>query len=274
MKFLDLNHASPVRRSVEKRYLRLILSFIPDRHIPKFVPIYCKLMSLKYIGDQVTCPCCNGHFRNFMTITQNQWDRACPKCLSHSRHRLMSLYLKNRTNIFSNNLKVLHIAPEYALYRTLRSSSNLEYISADLDSSLAMVKMDITSIQFEDNTFDVIICSHVLEHVLDDQKAMRELFRVLKPGGWAILQSPIDLTRDTTFEDPKIVSPDDREKAFGQSDHVRIYGCDYKDRLEAAGLIVKIDNYVTTLGINMVKKYGLQENEDIYFCTKEEQNIV
>lgn len=273
MKFLDLNSASPIRRYVGKRYLRLILSFIPDRYVPKFIPIYGKLMSLIYTGDQVICPCCNGHFRDFMSITKGQWDQ-CPKCLSFERNRLLSLYLKNRTNIFSDKLKVLHIAPEYSLYKTLRSSSNLEYISADLDSSLAMVKMDITSIQFEDNTFDVVLCSHVLEHVLDDQKAMRELFRVLKPGGWAILQSPLDPTRDKTFEDFNIVSPDDREKAFGQSDHVRIYGRDYKDRLEAAGFTVKIDDYVTGLGIDTVKKYGLHENEDIYFCTKEEQKVV
>lgn len=274
MKFLDLNYASPTKRYVEKRYLRLILTFIPDRHVLRFVPIYGKLMSLKYAGNQVICPCCNGHFRNFMSLSKSHYDQICPKCLSFSRHRLISLYLKNKTNIFSDSLKVLHIAPEYFLYKTLRSSPHLEYISADLDSSLAMVKMDITSIQFEDNTFDVVLCSHVLEHIIDDQKAMRELFRVLKPGGWAILQSPIDLRRDKTFEDFNIVSPDDREKAFWQSDHVRLYGRDYKDRLEAAGFTVKIDDYVKTLGIDMVKKYGLQEGEDIYFCIKEEQKVV
>lgn len=128
--------------------------------------------------------------------------------------------------------------------------------------------MDITRIQFEDNTFDVILCSHVLEHVLDDQTAMSELFRVLKPGGWAILQSPIDFKRDKTFEDPDIVLPDDREKAFGLPDHVRIYGRDYEDRLKNVGFSVKMDDYVRTLGIDMVKKYGLPEDEEICFCVK------
>jgi predicted SAM-dependent methyltransferase len=183
----------------------------------------------------------------------------------------MLLYLRNRTNIFSDNLKVLHIAPEYSITKILGSRTNLEYVSADLVSSLAIFKMDITSIQFEDNVFDVILCSHVLEHIVDDQKAMGELFRVLKPGGWALVQSPVDLNRDKTFEDFNIVSPDDREKAFGLSDHVRVYGRDYKDKLEAAGFTVKIDDYVTTLGIDIVGKYGLHEDEDIYFCTKREQ---
>jgi SAM-dependent methyltransferase len=186
----------------------------------------------------------------------------------------MLLYLRNRTDIFSDNLKVLHIAPEYSLSKILGPRPNLEYVSADLDSPLAMVKMDITNIQFEDNRFDVVLCSHVLEHIVDDQKAMRELFRVLKPGGWVLIQSPIDLTRDKTFEDFTIVSPDGREKAFGLSGHVRVYGRDYKDKLEAVGFTVKIDDYVTTLDIDIVRKCGLDAREDIYFCTKGESKTL
>jgi predicted SAM-dependent methyltransferase len=146
--------------------------------------------------------------------------------------------------------------------------SNLDYVSADINSPLAMVKMDITNIPCEDNSFDTILCSHVLEHVMDDQKAMRELFRVLKPEGWAILQVPIDCERDKTFEDPNIVSPEDREKFFGLSDHVRVYGLDYKDRLEKAGFKVKVDHYVKNLGDDMVEKHRLWRGEDIYFCTE------
>ncbi len=145
---------------------------------------------------------------------------------------------------------------------------NLDYISADLDSPLAMVKMDITNILYEDNSFDVILCSHVLEHVVDDQKAMRELFRVLKPGGWAILGSPMDLNRDKTFEDPNIVSPEDQIRTFGYPGHVRIYGRDYKERLEKAGFAVRVDSYVRELSPDTIKKYGLMREEDIYVCTK------
>lgn len=145
---------------------------------------------------------------------------------------------------------------------------NLDYISADLDSPLAMVKMDITNILFENNSFDVILCSHVLEHIIDDNKAMRELFRVLKPGGWAILQTPIDLKLDKTFEDHSIVSPEERERFFGQSDHVRIYGRDYVNRLLKAGFEVTVESYPKDLSPNIIKKHVLSENEDIFFCTK------
>jgi len=127
--------------------------------------------------------------------------------------------------------------------------------------------MDITNIPYKDHSFDVVLCNHVLEHVVDDQKAMRELFRVLTPGGWAILNSPIDPRRAKTFEDPNITSPQDRERAFGQQDHVRIYGCDYRERLEKAGFKVKLDNYIRDLSIDLVEKYGLK-GEKVYFCTK------
>ena len=145
--------------------------------------------------------------------------------------------------------------------------SNLDYISVDLNSPLAMVKMDITNILYEDNTFDVILCSHVLEHIIDDRKAIRELFRVLKPGGWAILQVPLSNENDKTLEEPSIISPRDRERIFGQKDHVRIYGRDYKDRLEKAGFTVKVDGYVRELGDDKIKKHGLSEDQEIYFCT-------
>ena len=143
----------------------------------------------------------------------------------------------------------------------------LSYVTADLSSSLANIRMDITDIPYKDESFDVVLCNHVLEHVVEDQKAMRELFRVLTQGGWAILNSPTDPRRAKTFEDPNITSPQDRERAFGQEDHVRIYGGDYKERLKKAGFKVTVDNYVKDLDIDIVKKYGLKD-EDIYFCAK------
>ena len=178
------------------------------------------------------------------------------------------MYLRDRTNLFSDNIKVLHFAPEYIFQKILLSLPNLDYISADLDSSLAMVKMDITNIPYEDNSFDVILCSHVLENVMNDQKAMKNLFRILKPGGWAILQSPIDYKRNKTFEDSSIALPEDRERVFGQRDQVRIYGLDYKERLEKEGFTVKVDSYVKELKLDIIQKYGLMKEEDIYFCTK------
>ena len=143
----------------------------------------------------------------------------------------------------------------------------LDYITADLSSPRASTKADITNIPCKDNSFDVVLCNHVLEHVADDQKAMREIRRVLSPDGWAILQTPIDSRRSTTFEDPTIVSPEAREQAFGQHNHVRVYGRDYKERLEKAGFTVNVDRYFKELGPDLARKYGLQD-EEIYFCTK------
>jgi ubiquinone/menaquinone biosynthesis C-methylase UbiE len=143
----------------------------------------------------------------------------------------------------------------------------LDYITADLSSSLASTKADIMNIPYKDNSFDIVLCNHVLEHVEDDQKAMRELRRVLSPGGWAILQSPIDTRLAQTFEDPTIVSPEERERAFGQHNHVRMYGRDYRERLENAGFTVKVDSYSKELGPDVARKYGLLD-EEIYFCTK------
>ncbi|MFC2040933.1 class I SAM-dependent methyltransferase [Chloroflexota bacterium] len=251
-------------------YLKILVkAIIPKKHHGTMLRMYFRLRAVLYIGNQVTCPCCDGHFRKFLPFgVEQRPDAQCPNCESMERHRLIWLYLKNRTNLFSDNLRVLHFAPEYIIERNLRCLPNLDYVSADLDLALAMVEMDITNIHYDENSFDVILCSHVLEHVADDEKAMRELLRVLKPGGWAILQSPIDLKRDRTFEDPKVVLPEDRKRLFGEQAHVRRYGRDYKDRLEQAGFEVKMDSYVRNLDINMIRKYGLKKDEDIYFCTK------
>lgn len=225
------------------------------------------VFSLFLYGHSFTCPICGGHFRKFLTVGVNPRPNAqCPRCGSLERHRLLWLYLKNETNLFVDSLRLLEIAPMDCLQRKFRAMSNLSYISVDLESPIAMLKMDITDMRFPDNYFDCIICYHVLEHVLDDRRAMKEMFRVLKPGGWAIIQVPI--LRDKTFEDPSVTAPKDRERIFGQCDHVRIYGLDYKDRLESVGFSVNVDGYVKRLGDDVVRKYGLIKDEDIYFCSK------
>ncbi|MCT7983620.1 methyltransferase domain-containing protein [Laspinema sp. A4] len=247
-----------------------IKSIIPNQYLPAAISSYYTIRSLAYLGNNFICPCCGGHFRRFLPYNKNQPDanNVCPRCGSFERHRLLWLYLKNKTNIFEKNLKILHCSPEYFLQKQLISNQNLQYIGADLDSPLANVKMDLTKIQYDDNYFDVILCNHVLEHIPNDIQAMKELFRVLKPGGWAILQVPIDPTLEKTFEDPNIISPQDRERLFGQSDHVRMYGRDYKNRLEDAGFTVKVDKYIDELSDNLIQKYGLLSNEYIYFGSK------
>jgi SAM-dependent methyltransferase len=217
------------------------------------------------------CPCCGGHFRTFLPSARGKRPNTmCPRCLSLERHRLYWMFLKDRTNFFTLGLKVLHFAPELCLYAAFRKQANLDYVPADLNSPLAMQTIDITQIPYPDNTFDVILCSHVLEHVSEDRQAIREMFRVLKPGGWGIVQPPIDTGRTATLEDPAIVSPEDRQRFYGHDDHVRLYGLDYKDRLEEAGFHVNVDYYVQTLDPGIVEACALPANEAIYFCSKSE----
>lgn len=214
------------------------------------------------------CPCCNSHVRRFKPFGVRRSDALCPVCGSFERHRLMMLYMKRRTDLFDGSAKkMLHIAPETQLGRVFEEIPNLEYISADLSSPRAMVKMDMMDIHYPDQTFDVVYCSHVLEHVSDDRKAIGEVFRVLRPGGWAILQVPTP-TGHVTLEDPTVTSPEERERLFGQHDHRRRYGLDYKDRLEEAGFVVDVDEFVRTLDDGTVTRCGLDRNEDVYFCVR------
>lgn len=228
-----------------------------------------KLRALWHQGNDVYCPCCKGQFRKFLPFgTNSRPDALCPSCLSLERHRLVWLFLTHKTNLFSASLKVLHIAPEFIFQKHFVSMPNLQYLSADLEPDEVMVKMDITNIQYPDASFDVILCNHVLEHIPTDQTAMKELFRVLKPGGWVILQVPLDSTLEQTLEGTPELSPQEREQWFGHHDHVRMYGRDYKTKLELVGFQVAVEGYARELGLESIKKFGLMADEDIYYCTK------
>jgi ubiquinone/menaquinone biosynthesis C-methylase UbiE len=146
--------------------------------------------------------------------------------------------------------------------------NNLEYITADIESPLALMKMDITDIPFEDNSFDVILCNHLLEHVEDDRKAMREMYRVLRKNGWAIMQPHIEIKRASTLEDSSVTSPEERERLFNQRDHIRVYGLDYANRLEEAGFMVHVEPYLKGVEKEKLEKFSLSVNEDIYLCKK------
>lgn len=194
-----------------------------------------------------------------------------PQSLSLERHRLLWLYLKKKTSFFTDNAKMLHIAPEQCFYKLFRDMKNLDYTTADLNSPLADVKMDLHDIPFNDNTFDVIFCNHVLEHVNDDIKCIGEIYRVLKPGGWAILQSPVDINRKITLEDPNIASEADREKFYWQKDHVRLFGLDYKDKLESPGFIVKVEDFIKEFSEEDIERYRISspmKDDAIYHCIK------
>jgi SAM-dependent methyltransferase len=191
-----------------------------------------------------------------------------PASLSLERHRLLYLYLKKETTFFTAPQKVLHIAPEQCFYGRFRGMKNLDYLTADLDSPIADVKMDIHNIQYPENTFDVVFCNHVLEHVTDDLQCMRELYRVLNPGGLAIMQVPFEKDRKVTDEDPTITDPEERIRRFGQYDHVRVYGLDYAERLNQAGFKVTAVNYTQSLKKVEFQRYALMPGEVLYVCSK------
>ena len=229
------------------------------------------VLIFKYYGFQYTCPCCGGRFRRMRSAgSPLRTNAQCPRCQCFERHRLLILYLKNKTGFFKDNLKVLDIAPMEFFQKICKDARNLDYTSADISSPLAMMHFDLTDIPLPDNRFDCIICYHVLEHIPDDMKAMRELYRVLKPGGWALLQVPIDSSLEKTFEDRSVTSPEERKRLFGQDDHVRLYGIDFQDRLKEAGFTVRIEDYQKELASDEIKKYCLLEKEDIYVCAKEQ----
>ncbi len=221
----------------------------------------------------VECPICDGRFQAFLPFGVRPRPNAlCPVCDSLERHRLLWLYLQIKTDFLKENLKVLDIAPTRVLSRKIAELPNIDYISIDLNSPLAMQFMDITSLTFPDNHFDCIFCYHVLEHIPDDNKAISELFRVLKPSGWAIIQVPVNEDIEKTLEDTKVTDPKEREKLYGQNDHVRLYGRDFKERLEKGKFYVTVDDFVSTLPLNQIKTYALDPNENIYFCRKKSKS--
>jgi len=223
---------------------------------------------LRLRGDAVECPCCGGRFASFLP-GREPGNPICPRCGAQARHRALWLYLHGRTNLFSGEgLSVLHFAPERALGGALERAPGIRYLSADLESPSALEHFDITAIPYPDASFDVILCIHVLEHVEDDRLAMRELCRVLRPDGWAVVLVPLDLSRESTYEDPSITDPAAREREFWQADHVRLYGRDFADRLREAGFSVTVDPWVRGLDAAVVERYGLFALEDMYVCTR------
>lgn len=253
-----------------KQLFKLILNTIPRPLLIRLSYVARPIIAFFLKGNSFTDPIDGKSFRTFLPYgygTQRN-NVLSPSTLSLERHRLLWLYLKNETDFFSASKKVLHFAPEQAFYKRFRNMSNLDYVTTDLESPLADVKADICNLPFKENEFDIILCNHVLEHIPDDTKAMQELYRILKPGGFGIFQIPQDLNRETTFEDDSITDPKERAKIFGQYDHVRVYGRDYFDKLRSIGFQVEEVDYTNTLSEADITTYCLAKGEIIPLVKK------
>ena len=212
------------------------------------------------------CPCCDHEAPEFLPFgVKPRPNVRCPQCGSLERHRLLWMFLRERRDLLRRGMTLLHVAPERALRRLARSVDGLHYIAADLSAD-ARVRLDVTVLPFGLGTLDGIICNHVLEHVSDDRRALREFRDAMHPSGWAILQSPIDSARECTFEDPSITDPAERERLFGQHDHVRVYGTDYASRLRAGGFRVECLHSTAMYSASLRASHGLA-SETIHLCT-------
>jgi SAM-dependent methyltransferase len=228
------------------------------------------LRALLFVGNKYTCPCCGWKLRAFThggTSIRVRPLGYCPRCNSKARHRRWWLFLEQKTNLFASPLRLLHIAPNYCLSRRFKQISNIDYVGVDHNHHRNIcVKMELPAAAFLSESFDAIICMHVLEHIPKDRQAIGELYRTLKPGGWAAVSVPIKLDRKT-FEDPSITSPQERERMFGETVHVRYYGYDLVDRLQEVGFKVQMDPGRDVDPLSR-QQYGLRDDENIFFCTK------
>lgn len=248
-----------------KKLIALLIRYIPRKHLLRLSSVGLRVVGVFYAGNQVECPVCRHTYRKFLPYGRiNPRPNAlCPSCLSLERHRLIWLYLRERTPFFERRLDVLHVAPEQCFMKAFEKQHGDRYITADLESPLAKVKMDIHHMPFADRSFDVVLCNHVLEHVDNDIHAMTEIHRVLRPGGFAILQVPFFApVPEVTVEDPSITNPRDREIHFGQDDHVRKFGKDYADRINRSGLVAQPDTFARELP--EAARYGISKGEVIY----------
>jgi SAM-dependent methyltransferase len=254
------------------KIFKYILNTIPRPFLIKASYLIRPLVAYYLKGNTFTDPIDGRSFKKFLPYGYgNQRENALsPATLSLERHRLMWLFLRDETNFFTskNKLKVLHIAPEQCFLDLFRKQQNLDYITSDLESPIADVKADICDLPFKENEFDVIFCNHVLEHITKDTKAMQELYRVLKPGGFGVFQIPQDLSREKTFEDNTITDRKERAKIFGQYDHVRVYGRDYFEKLRAVGFKVDEIDYTKKITPEQLKRFCLMPHEILPVCYK------
>jgi len=251
--------------SLARRAARAV---VPGRLRPELLSV---VRPLRYRGHAVHCACCGGDFARLIPH-QNRTFAKCPRCGALERHRLLVSYLREHTDLFTARLDVLHVAPEWCLQRELRRQPNLRYVSGDLDSPLAMDQIDLLDLPYGAESFDVVICNHVLEHVDDDRRALLEIRRVLRPSGRAIIMSPIDGASSVTLEDPSVETPDERLRVYWQRDHMRRYGVDFADRVANCGFDVETIHHIDQFDEHEITRQGLRResalfsDDDIFLC--------
>ncbi|MBR3794303.1 MAG: class I SAM-dependent methyltransferase [Alistipes sp.] len=258
-----------------KRLIRFILNAIPRPVLQRMASWAVPLLGLLYVGRGRECPVCGTKRRKFLPYgyVVARDNALCPNCLSLERHRLLWLWLQRESDLFAKRPRLLHVAPEVCLMRHLRRAykvggNAVDYVTADLESPLADLHFDIQLIPLADESFDVIFCNHIMEHVEDDLRAMRELYRVMRRGGWGVILSPVELDRATTFEDDSITDEAERTRIFGQYDHRRVYGRDYADRLREAGFEVEDLDYAATLAPDERTRFALP-SDHLYIVRKQ-----
>lgn len=255
--FLD---PRPLIESSYRRKLFSRVAIVSSRIIPEGAK------AIVFKGRTFYCPVCQNHVSKFFAwgFHPNIW---CHVCTSFDRHRFAWLFFERKTNLFDGQPRImLHVAPEPAFERKFKQVSNLEYITADIMDPHVTVRMDVTNIDYASDTFDIIYCSHVLEHVPHPKRAVQEFQRVLRPNGWAAVAVPIH--QRPTIGDPSVASPREREKLFGQHDHFWRFGPDFVDMLEEAGFVVEVVRAGDIASVDECRVMALSVNGSIFHCRK------
>ena len=253
-----------------KLIVRLLLNLFTRTFLIRTSLLFKPFFDIFFKGTKFTDPINNKSYSYFFPYGYNKQRKnaLCPGTFSLERHRLLWLYLKKETDFFNSNNKILHFAPEQCFHKFFKSFFK-NYTTTDLNSPIVDIKADICNLPFNDNIYDYILCNHVLEHIYDDEKAMKEIFRVLNKNGIAILQVPIDIKSNLTQDGRDIDDKEVRSKLFGQYDHLRMYGLDYFKKLKKVGFNVKNIEYLSKLSKDEVEKFSLTNAGTIPVCIKD-----
>lgn len=241
-----------------------------------FLPVYLWLRSFKYRGNKTYCPCCKGSFSHFIEVGPKREPMLCPRCRSNDRDRFFWFYLEKYPDTLKPGIKLLHVSPETIYYKRFNQIPNVDYVAGDkfilqfgATYPKGTVYLDITDMpEYADNTFDFIFCSHVLEYIKEDHKALKELYRVLKPGGKAVISVPIRFGHYETIEDPSVTDPKEQERLYGDVGHLRYYGEDYMERVKAAGFKTAFTPVADFISAEMIEKAVIKPKDVVHLCYK------